>query len=50
LLIEVPAWTKNVPELKKFFKNARKDMEKGNTFNAPVGQLVQLADIIEIAK
>lgn len=37
LLIEVPAWTKNVPDLKKFFRKARKDMEKGNTFeNAQV--------------
>ena len=32
LLIEVTAWTKNVPELKKFFKKARKDMEKNNIF------------------
>lgn len=37
LLIEVTAWTKNVPELKKFFKKARKDMEKSNIFkNAQV--------------
>jgi hypothetical protein len=37
VLIEVPAWTKNVPDLKKFFRKARKDMEKGNTFeNAQV--------------
>lgn len=27
LLINVSAWTKNVPELKKFFKKARKEME-----------------------
>lgn len=32
LLIEVTAWTKNVPELKKFFKKARKDIEKNNIF------------------
>lgn len=30
LLISVPAWTKNVPELKKFFKKARKEMEGRN--------------------
>lgn len=37
LLISVPAWTKNVPELKKFFREARKVMEKGNVFeNAQV--------------
>lgn len=30
VLIEVPAWTKNVPDLKNFFRKARKDMEKGN--------------------
>lgn len=29
VLITVPAWTKNVPELKKFFRKARKEMEKG---------------------
>lgn len=27
LLISVPAWTKNVPDLKEFFKKARKEME-----------------------
>ena len=27
LLISVPAWTKNVPDLKDFFKKARKEME-----------------------
>ena len=27
LLISVPAWTKNVPDLKRFFINARKEME-----------------------
>ena len=31
VLITVPAWTKNVPELKKFFRNARKEMEKSVT-------------------
>lgn len=37
VLITVPAWTKNVPDLKNFFRKARKDMEKGNTFeNAQV--------------
>ena len=30
LLINVPAWTKNVPELKKFFKKARKEREVRN--------------------
>ena len=30
LLINVPAWTKNVPELKKFFRKARKEMEGRN--------------------
>ncbi len=30
VLYGIPAWTKNVPELKKFFRKARKDMEKGN--------------------
>lgn len=30
ILLNVPAWTKNVPELKKFFKKARKEMEGRN--------------------
>ena len=36
LLISVPAWTDNVPELKNFFKKARKEMESRSialTFN-----------------
>ena len=28
LLISVPAWTKNVPDLKEFFKKARKEMKE----------------------
>jgi hypothetical protein len=28
LLFEVTAWTKNVPELKKFFRQARTEMKK----------------------
>lgn len=31
VLCDIPAWMKNVPELRKFFKNARKEREKGIT-------------------
>ena len=38
LLITVSAWTKNVPELKKFFKNARKEMEEKKIGPTNIGQ------------
>ena len=31
ILIEVTAWTENIPELRKFFKKARRDMGKNTT-------------------
>ena len=30
ILMHVPAWTKNAPELKKFFKKARKETQKAS--------------------
>lgn len=31
ILIEVTAWTENIPELRKFFKKARREMGKNTT-------------------
>lgn len=47
LLEDVPGWRKNKKGLETFFMEFNKKMMRGNTYNAPVGQVLEHVDKVE---